>query len=171
MVETITPVVHGGRARWIRAVALHVLGAASTAALFGAALGAVGSLLGAPWGRAGAIALALVALVYAVDEVPGVWVPVPQLRRQVPDWWRTFFGPSIASFLYGAGLGIGFLTFLAHGTLVVVAAAVIAIGDPLAGLLILGSFGLARGLAIVVAGAITGAGEGGAGVGRRLARP
>src|SRR5919108_375060 len=39
MVETITPVVYGGRARWVVALALHVLGATVTAALFGAALG------------------------------------------------------------------------------------------------------------------------------------
>ena len=154
MVETITPVVHGGRARWARAVSLHVLGATLTAALFGAVLGAVGSLLGAPWGRAGAIALAIVALVYAIGELPRASVAVPQLRRQVPDWWRTYFGPSAAAFLYGAGLGVGFLTFLAHGTLVVVAAAALAIGDPLAGALVVGVFGLARGAAVVVSRSI-----------------
>jgi hypothetical protein len=170
MVETITPVVHGGRARWIRAVALHVLGAAVTAALFGAALGATGSLLGAPWGPAGAIAVAVVALAYAVDEVPGVWLPVPQLKRQVPDWWRTFFGPSVASFLYGAGLGVGFLTFLAHGTLVAVGAAAIAIGDPVRGALILGAFGVARGVAILVSGSITSVEEGAALLDRLVAR-
>jgi len=150
MVETITPVVHGGRARWIRAVVLHVAGSTLTAAVFGAALGAIGSLLGAPWRRAGAIGVAIVALVYAIGEVPRLSVAVPQLRRQVPDWWRTYFGPSIASFLYGAGLGVGFLTFLAHGTLVVVASAAIAIGDPRWGAVVVGSFGLARGAAIVV---------------------
>ena len=42
----------------------------------------------------------------------GLPVPVPQLRRQVPDWWRTFFPPHVAAFLYGIGLGPGFLTYL-----------------------------------------------------------
>jgi len=47
MVETITPVVHGGRAgRWAGSVALHVTGAVASAAAFGAILGAAGSLLG-----------------------------------------------------------------------------------------------------------------------------
>jgi hypothetical protein len=160
MVETITPVVHGGRARWLRAVALHILGAGTTAALFGALLGWAGSLLGAPWGRAGAVAVAVVAIVYALGELPRTSVAIPQLRRQVPDWWRTYFGPSVAAFLYGAGLGVGFLTFLAHGTLVVVAVAAVAIGEPGWGAVIVGAFGIARGAAIVVSGSITTPDEG-----------
>ncbi len=151
-------------------MALHVLGAGVTAALFGAILGGIGSLLGAPWGRAGAVGVAVVALVYALGELPRVGVAVPQLRRQVPDWWRTYFGPSLAAFLYGAGLGVGFLTFLAHGTLVVVAAAAVAIGEPAWGAVIVGAFGIARGAAIVVAGSITTDDDGAAVLDRLLAR-
>jgi hypothetical protein len=146
MVETITPVVHGGRGRWAVALTLHVLGATLTAAAFGLALGLVGSILDAPWLRAGAVLVAVMALVYAANELPGVSMPVPQMRRQVPDWWRTYFAWPTTSFLYGAGLGIGFLTFLAHGTLVVVALAAAASGRPLIGALIVAPFGLARGL-------------------------
>ncbi|HSL10228.1 MAG TPA: MauE/DoxX family redox-associated membrane protein [Actinomycetota bacterium] len=151
-------------------MALHVIGAAVTAAAFGAALGALGSLLGAPWGRAGAVGVALVAVVYALAELPRVTVAVPQLQRQVPDWWRTYFGPSVASFLYGAGLGVGVLTYLAHGTLVVVAAAAVAIGDPALGAAIVGAFGLARGAAIVASRSITSEELGAAVLDRLVAR-
>ena len=69
--------------------------------------------------------------VYALGVlITGLRVPVPQLRRQVPDWWRTFFGRPFAAVLYGAGLGIGFLTYLSDGTLVVVAFAALASGTP-----------------------------------------
>jgi hypothetical protein len=146
MVETITPVVHGGRARWASAVGLHALGATATAAAFGSALGWLGGALGAPWGRAGALALAGVAAIYALGEMPRRSVPVPQLRRQVPDWWRDEFGWPVAATLYGAGLGIGFLTYLGHGTLLVVSAGAVAIGRPVLGAAILGTFGLARGV-------------------------
>ena len=146
MVETITPVVYGGRARWAAALALHVLGATTTAALFGAALGLVGGLLEAPWGRAGALALAVVALIYALGELPRVTATVPQLRRQVPDWWREFFSWPLAATLYGAGLGVGFFTYVSHGTLVAVAVAALASGDPVVGALIVAPFGLVRGL-------------------------
>ena len=146
MVETITPVVYGGRARWAIALTLHVAGATATAALFGAGLGAIGRFLEAPWGRAGFAALSTLAVVYALGEFPRVTAAVPQLRRQVPDWWRGFFAWPIAATLYGAGLGIGFFTFLSHGTLVVVAFAALASGDPLLGAAVVGVFGLTRGL-------------------------
>ena len=77
-------------------------------------------------------------------------IPVPQFRRQVPDWWRTYFGRPLAAFLYGAGLGVGFFTFLGHGTLVVVTIGAAATGRPLLGALVMAPFGLARGLAPLV---------------------
>ncbi|MGI8616403.1 MAG: MauE/DoxX family redox-associated membrane protein [Actinomycetota bacterium] len=150
MVETISPVVYGTRARWAAAVALHAAGAAATAAAFGAGVAALGALLGAPWGKAGAAILAGVALVYVARELTGARIAVPQLRRQVPDWWRTYFGRPLAAFLYGAGLGIGFLTFLGHGTLVVVTVGAASAGRPLLGALVMAPFGLARGLAPLV---------------------
>jgi len=146
MVETITPVVYGGRTRWAVALALHVAGATVIAALFGAALGVAGALLEAPWGRAGALVIAITAILYSVGELPRVTASVPQLRRQVPDWWREYFSWPIAATLYGAGLGIGFFTYVSHGTLVVVALAALASGDPAVGALIVAPFGLVRGL-------------------------
>jgi hypothetical protein len=49
------------------------------------------------------------------------------------------------------GLGVGFVTYVAHGTLVVVAAAAVASGRPAAGAALVGAFGLARGLSAGVA--------------------
>jgi Methylamine utilisation protein MauE len=151
MVETISPVVHGGRGRWLGTLVLHALGATGTAAAFGAALGLIGRSLDAPWGRPGLVTLGAVAAVYALGTLLRLDVPVPQLRRQVPDWWRTYFGRPIAAVLYGAGLGVGFLTYLSSGTLVVVAYAAIATGSPAVGALIVAPFGLVRGLSALVA--------------------
>ena len=150
MVETISPVVHGGRARWLGTLALHTLGATGTAVVFGAALGWTGRVLGAPWQRPGSLVLATVSAVYAVGALTRLRVPVPQLRRQVPDWWRTFFGRSFAAVLYGAGLGVGFMTYLSTGTLVVVAIAAAASGRPEMGAILVGPFGLVRGLSAAV---------------------
>src|SRR5437773_2378534 len=152
MVQTITPVVHGGRhGRWLGSVAAYTFGATVSAAALGAALGGVGRLLGAPWGAAGLWALAVVAAVFAVRELFGVPIPLPNLHRQVPDWWRTFFSPPVAALLYGLGLGIGFLTYISFGTLVAVAAAAAVSGSALTGALLVGAFGLARGLSVLVA--------------------
>lgn len=137
MVETISPVVYGTRIRWVGALALHAAGAAGT------------------------VVVAAVALLYLLRELTGVRVPIPQLRRQVPDWWRTYFGRPVAAFLYGAGLGVGFFTYLGHGTLVAVTVAVAATGRPALGALVMAPFGLARGLAPLVGARIDDAAEGG----------
>lgn len=152
MVETITPVVHGSRKRWSVAVAAHTIGAAASAALFGAVLGALGGVLGAPWGAGGPLLVAMLAAAYGVAELAGRALPVPQARRQVPEWWRTFFGPIPAAALYGAGLGIGFLTYLSSGALVAASAAALASGRPLLGAVVVGAFGVARGASIIVVG-------------------
>ncbi len=153
MVETITPVVHGGRrARWSAAVALHALGAGAAAAAFGAALGWLGLLAGAPWGGGGMLLVVVAALAYGARELAGLPVPIPERRRQVPQWWRTYFSPLPAAALYGVGLGVGFLTYLRHGTLVAVAAAATVSGDPATAALLVAPFGIARGLAVAVVG-------------------
>jgi hypothetical protein len=154
MVETITPAVHGGRRRgYAAAVAFHVLGAGLSAAALGVGLGATGRLLGAPWGPAGTGLVALTATLYALREGGLVRVPIWALRRQVPEWWRTFFSPQTSALLYGAGLGVGFGTFLSHGTLVAVSVAAAQSGDPLLGALLCAPFGLTRAMSAVVAGA------------------
>jgi hypothetical protein len=149
MVETIVPVVHGDRrSRYRITVALHVIGAALAAAALGALLGAVGSLAGASWSAGGAVAVAVAAGVYLLRESTGLPVPVPDRRRQVPDWWRSFFSPPVAAFFYGLGLGVGFMTFLGYGTFVAVVVAAAASGDPLLGAALCAPFGIARALTV-----------------------
>lgn len=152
MVETITPVVHRRRSGYILSITLHALAATITAGATGASLGLVGMLLGAPWGTAGFVGLAAVALLYAAREGARLPVPLPNARRQVPEWWRTFFSPPMAATLYGAGLGVAFLTFLSFGTFVAVAAGAVVGGDPLLGALICAPFGLARAIAVAFVG-------------------
>lgn len=151
MVETITPVVHGGSSRrYWSSVALHTLGATLAAALLGVVLGGLGALVGAPWGRAGLVAVAVVALVYAAREGLHLPVPLPDRHAQVPDWWRTFYSPRVAAFLYGAGLGAGFFTFLSFGTYVAVIAGAVVSGSPLMGAALCTPFGVVRGLSVTV---------------------
>ena len=151
MVETIAPVVYGNRRRYLTAVFLHTLAAGVTGAVFGALLGAIGLALGGPWGDGGAIVVGVVAVVYAARELFGLPVPIFDRKRQVPDWWRTFYSPNVTATLYGAGLGIGYLTFLRYGTYVVVSVAAVASADPLVGGAFGGAFGLARGATSLVA--------------------
>ena len=152
MVETISPVVHGGRnQRYWLAWGLHAIAASGAAAATGALLGSVGSLLGAPWGVIGAGLVIAVAIAYAARDLFGLPVPLPDLKKQVPEWWRTFFSAPVTSTLYGVGLGTAFYTSLRFGTYVVVAAGVLALGNPLMGAAICAPFGLGRALVIAAA--------------------
>ena len=152
MVDTISPVVHGGRtARYWLNVALHSFGAILGATSVGVGLGAVGAILGAPWGGVGTGLVVLAGLVYAARDLFAARVPLPDLERQVPEWWRTFFSQPVTSLLYGLGLGIAFFTSLSFGPFVVVSVAAIATGDPLIGGLIAAPFGLGRALVVAAA--------------------
>jgi hypothetical protein len=154
MAQTITPVVHGGsRRRWAGPVILHVLGAALSAAILGVGLGLVGSIAGAPWGRPGMLVVGAIGLAYAAREILRLPVPIPEMRRQVPEWWRGALGPRTVAFLYGLALGPGFLTHLRHGTFVAVSAAALALGDPWLGVVLLAPFGIARALGVAAASA------------------
>lgn len=155
MVETIAPVVYGRKARYFLAVGLHALAAGVAGATFGAGLALLGGALKAPWGPVGAITIACASVAYASRELLGVPLPLFDRKRQVPDWWRTFYAPPVAATLYGAGLGIGFLTFLRFGTYVVVSLIAVSSGDVRVGALLGATFGLARALTTMVsAGAV-----------------
>ena len=150
MAETITPVVHGGRRKpYLVSCAAHVAGATGAAALLGLVLGAAGGLLRAPWDVATPAVVAGIGALYFVREAFRLPVPLPDRKRQVPEWWRTFYSPAVAAFLYGAGLGVGFLTYLSFGTFAAVAAGAAVSGDPATGALLCAPFGLGRSLAVV----------------------
>ncbi|MFN2589006.1 MAG: hypothetical protein ABR613_12935 [Actinomycetota bacterium] len=152
MAETITPAVHGGRRKpYVVSSLLHVAGATVSAAALGLVLGGLGMLLRAPQDPATPAVVAAVAAVYFVREAFRVPVPLPDRKRQVPEWWRTFFSPPAAAFLYGLGLGVGVLTYLTFGTFAAVMAAAVAAGDPLPAALLCAPFGLGRGFAVVAA--------------------
>ncbi len=151
MVETITPVVHGGRRfRYLRSVAIHTLAATVAAGTVGLLLGALGALAGGPWSPGGLIVLGALAAVYAARELFRLPIPLPDRKAQVPAWWRGFYGPDVTAALYGLGLGPGFLTYLTFGTYAAVLAGSFITADPLLGALISAPFGFARGLSILV---------------------
>ena len=153
MVETIAPVVHGDRRSSYRlSLLIHALASTLAAAAVGAVAGGLGFLVGAPW-RWGWIVVAGIAFLYAIREATGLRVPIPDRHQQVPLWWRSFYSPRVTSFLYGFGLGIGYLTYLSFGTYVVVTAAAFASGEAVVGALISAPFGIGRAVSVALANA------------------
>lgn len=128
MVETFTPAVCGSRTRQRLAIVLFAGAAVLASAALGGALGFAGSLVGT---RPALIAAAALAFIAALREAGVVSVPVPQSRRQVPQRWQYALPLPLWSAGYGAGLGVGFLTFQPVATFWVACAAALALGRPL----------------------------------------
>ena len=146
MVETIAPVVHGTRT-WLISIALFTVGAMSASALLGLALGAA-----LPFGGAAAAGVvAVLAVAVACGELGILQLPRLQVRQQVPEHWRERFPQPIVALLYGAGLGVGFATYLPVATLLVVGVGVLALTGPVGGAAVLAAFGAGRALALVAA--------------------
>jgi hypothetical protein len=127
MVETFTPAVCGSRIRQRLALVLFAAGAIVASGALGAALGFAGGLVGT---RPALIAAAALAFLAALREASILSVPVPQSRRQVPQRWQYELPMPLWSAGYGAGLGVGFLTFQPVATFWVACAAALALGRP-----------------------------------------
>lgn len=149
MVETFTPAGCGGRRRQVAAVLLFALGAIGAAAALGAVLGAFGTTLPTMWAIGIAAALAVLG---ALREAGVVRVPLPDLRRQVPEPWRREKPLAAWSTGYGLILGSGFGTFQPVATFWVVCAGAMALGRPAVAALCLAPFGLGRALMVAFPG-------------------
>jgi hypothetical protein len=146
MVETFTPAVCGSRNRLRLALLGFAVGAVGTSVLVGAALGALGMALGLEL----ALAVAGLALVAAAREAGLVRLPLPQVRRQVPERWRATLPLPVWSVGYGTGLGAGFFTFQPVSTFWVACAGAIALGRPAAAALCFAAYGVGRTLMTIV---------------------
>jgi hypothetical protein len=146
MVETITSDVCGSRRRQRAALVFFALGALVASACVGALLGLAGSRVG-PWALPVAVLLALAG---AAREAGFARVPLPQSRRQVPEPWRFQLPLPAWAAGYGAGLGLGFLTYQPVATFWVACAAAVALGRPVAGAICFAAYGAGRSLLLVL---------------------
>jgi hypothetical protein len=146
MLETFTPAVCGSRKRQRTATVLFAVSAVAASATLGALLGLAGEALGASRLVLAAAALALLA---AAREARLVRLPLPQVRRQVPEGWRFRLPLPLWASGYGAGLGAGVLTHQSVSTFWVACAGALALARPLPAALCLSLFGAGRAAMVV----------------------
>jgi len=118
----------------------------------GALLGWTGSFLLAPIGLRGAagpwLLAALIPVGVAFDVRLGR-VRLPSIRRQVnEDWLRRYRG-WVYGVGFGAQLGLGFATVVSLSAVYLTFAAAFLSAGPLAGALVGGAFGMARGATLL----------------------
>jgi hypothetical protein len=147
MLASITPLGERGRqSRWTVTVGAFVIGGVAGGAALGALAGGLGGIalpgsLGAP-ARLGVLAL-LALLALAVDARAD---PAPGPRRQVNEHWLHRYRGWVYGFGFGAQLGFGLATVVSSAATYVALAAAFLTGSPADGGLIVGCFGLVRGL-------------------------
>jgi MFS family permease len=146
MLASITPLgERGRRSRWGITVTAFLLGATAAGAIMGAALGALGSLAlsGAIGWRARLTVLAG-ALIAAVTL--DLLRAVPGPRRQVNERWLDEFRGWVYGLGFGAQLGLGITTVVSSAATYAAIVAAFLTGEVVRGALVLGCFGLVRGL-------------------------
>jgi hypothetical protein len=143
MLASITPLgERGRRSRWGMTVTAFVVGATAAGALLGAAAGALGSAAPVGWrARLAVLAVALIAAV-ALDLLRAV----PGPRRQVNERWLDEFRGWVYGAGFGAQLGLGVTTVVSSAATYVAILAAFLTGGVGRGALVLGCFGLVRGL-------------------------
>ena len=137
----------GGRATW------HACATFTAGAVIGGVVTFGGlSLLGAALQTRGTTVALVVAAIVAGLAAAGEWAGVrvvPQIRRQVPEPWRRSMPLPLVGALYGLLLGLGFTTFVLTLAVWALAGVSVALGSPLAGLVIGVAFGLGRAIPVV----------------------
>jgi cytochrome c biogenesis protein CcdA len=139
--------------RWrlvVRALVFAV-GAIASSAAFGALLGKAGAVVAEVPHASLVIAVIAVAAVLG-REVLALPIPIPQRRWQVPrEWLRHFW---LGSFLFGAIMGLGFLTYTSSMIYYLYLTASLLLGSALYGSLIGAAYGATFSLAVFMSTAI-----------------
>lgn len=149
MLSSITPFGERGRGtHWSITVTAFAVGSIGAGALFGAATGALGSLLpsGLEWRRA--TLLGLVVLTVLLDA-SSPSVRLPTWRRQVNEDWLERYRGWVYGSAFGAQLGVGLATIVTSATTYCMVLAALLSERPAAGAAIGATFGAVRALPLL----------------------
>ena len=163
MIATIGSLVKetSTRLQWFIAVLLYIAACTGSAMLMGVGLSLIGvllrsavdafgpSMLAALAYRFEFASLGLVAVAYGLSDVGILPMPRPHIMHAVPvTWWRNW-RPYGAALAYGAALGLGITTRIPFGAYYVLCAWCTLHGNPIYGAALMGTYGLARALALI----------------------
>jgi hypothetical protein len=145
MLASITPLgERGRRSNWTVTVSAFLLGATAAGAGAGALLGAAGGLVLASTGARPRLALLAAALLVAVAL--DLLRAVPGPRRQVDERWLDEFRGWVYGLGFGSQLGVAITTVVSSAATYVALLAAFLTGSAWGGAVVLGCFGLVRGM-------------------------
>jgi hypothetical protein len=147
VLASITPLGERGRqARWGVTVTAFLLGATAAGAAFGAACGALGGAVVAGGGGSDprlAVLAAALAVAIGLDILP--W-RIPGPRRQVNERWLDEYRGWVYGLGYGGQLGLAVVTVVSSAATYVALIAAVLTANAAAGAVVVGCYGLVRGL-------------------------
>jgi sulfite exporter TauE/SafE len=153
MLASITPLGERGRhTSWALTVSAFLIGATAAGAALGALLGAFGSLLPAMSDSVREAIFAAAALVAFALDAGRRRTPGP--NRQVNERWRDQYRGWVYGLGYGAQLGLGVTTVVSSAATYLAMWAAFLSGSGARGALIMGVFGLVRGLTLLAAAGV-----------------
>ena len=153
MLASITPLGERGRhTSWALTVSAFLIGATAAGAGLGALLGALGSLLPATSESVREAILAAAALLAFILDARRRRIPGP--NRQVNERWRDQYRGWVYGLGYGAQLGVGVTTVVSSAATYLAMWAAFLSGSAARGALIMGVFGLVRGLTPLAAAGV-----------------
>jgi hypothetical protein len=148
MVTTIVPSVFVGRKEsWTMVAGLFLVGGVLGGAASGLFLGTIGAtfykLLPVAVGTA-PFTVMVGTFGYAFHALGFIRLPTLSLRRQVPRQLQNQYSLILVALIYSLQLGAGVLTRIPTVCVYVLCLAIIAIGSPIAGAILMGLYGLMR---------------------------
>jgi hypothetical protein len=154
MLASITPLGERGRhSRWSVTVVAFLVAATAAGVASGALLGAVGSVVVGGLGAQVRLVVFAVAAAGALAlELSPVAPPGP--RRQVDSRWLDEYRGWVYGAGYGAQLGVGLATIVTSAATYLALTAAFLSASAASGALIIGLFGVARGLQPLLAGRV-----------------
>lgn len=120
--------------------------------MVGLVLGAIGKVIG--FSGAAGIGLylaALLSLILAAREWGWIKFRLPERKLQTEKVWAHNFGFVMASAMWGLHIGLGFATRVTYGGFWVLVAAILALGDPRFGAILMLGYWLGRALPLWLA--------------------
>ena len=142
-ISTFTPLRALGNNLWARALLSYSSFGLITATIIGSAMGTLGLLAPSPLSSAAVICSGLVACLIIIREIGWIRFPIPQVRRQTFKHWAFDHGLMFGAGMWGAHIGIGFLTVIRHGGFYVLCLYAATLGPSLAALMLI-SYWLGR---------------------------
>lgn len=148
MAGVYTPLGKVAQNLWLRCVVAYTVAGCISSAMVGISLGAIGRTIAERYREPLFYPVAVLALLLSARELGWVSFCLPERKCQTEKSWIHQFSPVTTSVMWGLHIGIGFATRVTYGGFWLIVAAIIALGSPKVGLVLMLTYWAGRTLSI-----------------------